>query len=79
MLRKRQEHLHQVQRKDERAGDEDRAGQGVAGMRVVIQGTVCQKIEEKRNNVRVVLAKARDDCVALVHKHFDELEQNIES
>lgn len=51
----------------------------MAGTKVVIQGTVCQKIEEKRNNVRVVLAKARDDCVALVHKHFDELEQNIES
>lgn len=43
------------------------------------QGVVCQKIEEKRKNVKVILSKARDDCVALVHKHFDELEFNVDS
>lgn len=43
----------------------------MAGKFIVIQGVVCQKIEEKRKNVKVVLAKARDDCIALVHKHFD--------
>jgi hypothetical protein len=29
--------------------------------------------------VKVTISKARDECVALVHKHFDELEFNVDS
>jgi hypothetical protein len=44
-----------------------------------MQGTVCGKIEERRQEVRMVLGRAREDCLALVGRHFDDLEQKIES
>lgn len=46
----------------------------MAGIPSTIQGAVCGKIDEKRKNVRAVLNQAREDCLALVTKHFDELE-----
>jgi hypothetical protein len=44
-----------------------------------MQGAVCGKMEERRQAVRSVLGKAREDCLALVGRHFDELEMKIES
>jgi hypothetical protein len=51
----------------------------MAGKNLFTKGSICQKIDEKRTKIRVVLSKARDDCIALVHKHFDDLESKIEN
>lgn len=40
---------------------------------------ICHNIEEKRQTVKNTLAKAREDCLNLVNKHFDDLEHRINS
>lgn len=36
-----------------------------------------QKIEDKRLNVTDTIRKARNDCLDLVNRHFDDLEAKI--
>lgn len=48
-------------------------------MKIFIQSNICNDIEGKRQNVRDTVAKAREDSLALVNKHFDDLENKISS
>lgn len=40
---------------------------------------MCQTIADKKREVRATLRRAREDCLALVGRHFDELEGRIDS
>ena len=51
----------------------------MAGIYVLIKNVICSAIEEKRMNIRKTLDKAREDCLRMVNKHFDELEGRITS
>lgn len=51
----------------------------MAGTHPSIKTSVCHQIEEKKKKVQQTLIKAREECIAAVNRHFDELEQNIES
>lgn len=43
----------------------------------LIQGLIKEKIEYQTENVSLILAKARKDCVNLVNQYFDDLEEKI--
>lgn len=49
----------------------------MAGMCYWIQNDVCLKIDQKRKNVKATIAQARQDSLALVNAHFDDLEGKI--
>jgi hypothetical protein len=44
-----------------------------------MKNAVRQKIDDKRSYVKQTLSEARKDCLALINKHFDEVEAKIES
>ena len=78
-LRKHQEHLFSLQRSNEGTDRPHWTGQDMAGKAIFIQNNICHNIEEKRQTVKNTLAKAREDCLNLVNKHFDDLEHRINS
>lgn len=51
----------------------------MAGKKYITQSDIVEKIDEKRNKVRDTLRKARNDCIEVVNKHFDDLEAKITS
>ena len=51
----------------------------MAGTFSSIQSNICTDIDGKRQNVKETVAKAREDCLSLVNRHFDDLESKISS
>lgn len=51
----------------------------MAGIYLLSQTKICESIDGKKKTVKKTLYKAREECLELVHRHFDELEGKIDS